>query len=240
VGIVRSVRSCVLAILVAPSVLGAQQSATPERAVTGRVEGTVTLAARLSSRKPRVRLDAVYGAPAAPRRPVNELTNVVVYLDAVAPPYPAASDTAHAIRQVHEAFVPHVLPVAVGATVNFPNEDPFFHNVFSLSKAGTFDLGRYPTGTSKSVTFDRPGTVQVFCHIHSDMRATVLVLENPYFVVVDSAGRFVLPAVPPGEFDLVAWHERIQPARRRVSVRPGGTSTVRFEIPLPPPDSTTP
>ena len=219
-----------LAIL-APAVLDAQQ--------TGRVEGTVVLAPHLSSRKPRVRLDAVYGTPTTPRRPVNELTNVVVYLEAVPSPYPARPDTQRTMRQIHEAFVPHVLPVLVGDTVRFPNEDPFFHNVFSLSKARSFDLGRYATGLSKSVAFGRPGVVQVFCHIHSDMRATVLVLENPYYVTVDSSGRFALPEVPPGQYRLVAWHERIQPAVRKIRVEPGTTSTAHFEIPLPP-DETTP
>jgi plastocyanin len=217
-----------------PTAIGAQQVAATEPVVSGRVEGTVILAAKLSSRKPRVRLDAVYGAPAAPKRPVNELTNVVVYLESVPPPHAARPDPRATMRQVHEAFVPHVLPVIVGTTVAFPNDDPFFHNVFSLSKARSFDLGRYATGVAKSITFDRPGVVQVFCHIHSDMRATILVLENPYFVVADSAGRFALPAVPPGEYRLVAWHERIQPAMQHVRVQPGATVTVQFEIPLPP------
>ncbi len=220
-----------LVITIAPALLEAQQ--------VGRVEGTVVLAANLSNRKPRVRLDALYGAPAAPRRAVNELTNVVVYLEAVKSPYPARPHTPRVVRQIHEAFVPRVLPVLVGDTVRFPNEDPFFHNVFSLSKARTFDLGRYATGDSKSVAFDRPGVVQVFCHIHSDMRATVLVLENPYYVSVDSTGRFALPDVPPGEYRLLAWHERIQPAVRQIRVEPGATRTVHFEIPLPP-DATTP
>ncbi len=220
-----------LVITIAPALLEAQQ--------VGRVEGTVVLAANLSNRKPRVRLDALYGAPAAPRRAVNELTNVVVYLEAVKSPYPARPRTPRVVRQIHEAFVPRVLPVLVGDTVRFPNEDPFFHTVFSLSKARTFDLGRYATGDSKSVAFDRPGVVQVFCHIHSDMRATVLVLENPYYVSVDSTGRFALPDVPPGEYRLLAWHERIQPAVRQIRVEPGATRTVHFEIPLPP-DATTP
>ena len=89
-------------------------------------------------------------------------------------------------------------------------------------------------GTAAEIgDFDRAGVVQVFCHIHSDMRATVLVLENPFYTAADSAGRFVLPDVPPGEYRLVAWHERIQPAVRPVRVQAGATSTVQFEIPLP-------
>jgi plastocyanin len=231
---VRYLTSCVWAIVVGPTLLGAQQPAPAEPAVSGRVEGTVVLAASLSSRKPRVRLDAAYGAPAAPARRVNELTNVVVYLEGVPPPHASRVDGPLSMRQAREAFVPHVLPVLVGSTVAFPNDDPFFHNVFSLSRARVFDLGRYATGVAKSVRFDKPGVVQVFCHIHSDMRATVLVLENPHFAVADSTGRFALPDVPPGDYRVVAWHERIQPAVRRISVRAGATASVHFEIPLPP------
>lgn len=230
---------CALIILLIPAWVTAQEAAHASAGATGRIEGVVVLAPHLSTRKPRLRLDAAYGTPAPPRRPVNELLNVVVYLESVPPPHGARPDATRAIRQIHEAFVPRVLPVLVGDSVRFPNEDPFFHNVFSLSKARAFDLGRYATGTSKSVTFDRAGVVPVFCHIHSDMRATVVVLENPYYAVADSTGRFALPDVPAGEYRLVAWHERIQPAVQPVRVQAGATSTVRFEIPLPP-DSTAP
>ena len=235
----RIARSCALLIILIPAWLAAQEAAPRPATGTGRIEGVVVLAPHLSNRKPRLRLDAAYGTPAPPRRPVNELVNVVVYLESVAPPHAARPDAPHTIRQIHEAFVPRVLPVLAGDSVRFPNEDPFFHNVFSLSKARSFDLGRYATGTSKSVTFDRPGVVPVFCHIHSDMRATILVLENPHYAVADSTGRFALPNVPAGEYRLVAWHERIQPAVQPVRVQPGATSTVHFEIPLPP-DSTAP
>ena len=84
--------------------------------------------------------------------------------------------------------MPHVLPVYRGATVDFPNDDDVFHNVFSLSSAKTFDLGRFPQGIVQGDVFDKGGAVQVFCHIHSDMSAVVLVLENPYFAVPSEAG----------------------------------------------------
>jgi hypothetical protein len=139
------------------------------------------------------------------------------------------------VRQRRETFVPHVLPVLVGTTVAFPNDDPFYHNVFSLSGAKTFDLGRYGTGASKSVRFDKAGVVQVFCHIHSDMRATVLVLANPFFTVPDSAGRYALDGVPPGEYRVVVWHERIRPVTRAVTLAAGTAATADFTIPLPDP-----
>ena len=91
--------------------------------------------------------------------------------------------------QRDQTFVPHVLAITVGTTVEFPNSDLTFHNVFSLSKTKSFDLGRYSRGKSKSVRFDRPGVVQVFCDIHSHMSAFILVFAHRYFAVTDRAGR---------------------------------------------------
>ena len=90
-----------------------------------------------------------------------------------------------------------MLPVVRGTTVAFPNDDPLFHNVFSLSRAKSFDLGRYPRGSARSVTFDRAGIVQVFCHIHSDMSAVALVLDNPYFVRPMRRGATPFPGCRP-------------------------------------------
>ena len=154
---------------------------------------------------------------------------------------PAADDAAGAaptrlaVEQRGETFAPHVLPVLRGSTVEFPNEDPVFHNVFSLSSSRSFDLGRYPKGTSKSVRFDRPGTVQVFCHIHSDMSAVVLVLNNPFFTIPAAPGRYAIDGVPAGDYRLVAWHERIKPIVRRVRVQAGETTILDLDVPLPAP-----
>jgi plastocyanin len=170
---------------------------------------------------------------------IDERENVIVYLT------PASGDRsdaqaprlAHAeMQQRDERFVPHVLPVVRGATVEFPNEDAVFHNVFSLSSAKSFDLGRYPRGASKSIVFDRVGTIQVFCHIHSDMSAVVLVLPNSLFARPDSSGRFVLDGVPAGDYIVTGWHERIRPITRPLHIEPGRTQTVDFDIPLPPDD----
>ena len=100
--------------------------------------------------------------------------------------------------QRDQTFVPHVLAITVGTIVDFPNSDLTFHNVFSLSKTKSFDLGRYSRGQSKSVRFDRPGVVQVFCDIHSHMSAYILVFAHRYFAVTDEAGRFTIAGVPPG------------------------------------------
>jgi len=117
-------------------------------------------------------------------------------------------------------------------SVEFPNGDPIFHNVFSLSKPASFDLGRYPKGSSRSVRFDKPGMVKVFCHIHSDMSAVIVVLDNPYFATPDRHGRYSIDGLPPGEYTVVGWHERARPLRRTIRIQPGQTAGVDFKIPL--------
>jgi hypothetical protein len=109
--------------------------------------------------------------------------------------------------------VPHVLAITVGTTVDFPNNDQTFHNVFSLSKTRPFDLGRYASGQSKSVRFDQPGIVRVFCDIHSHMSAFILIFAHRFFAVTDEEGRYRIDDVPPGTYTAVAWNE--------LSVRPG-------------------
>ena len=160
------------------------------------------------------------------------MRNVVLYVQRASVP-DGAAPARGTIAQREEQFIPHILPVARGATVDFPNNDDVFHNVFSLSSAKTFDLGRFPQGASKSETFEKAGTVQIFCHIHSDMSAVVLVLENPYFAVPSDAGRYVIENVPPGEYTVVGWHERIKPVTRTVRVVSGETARLDFNIPIP-------
>jgi plastocyanin len=231
-----------------PVILGAGQvvgsdsdSAARERPSTAVVEGRVAISRALTTRRPRFRIYAEPGVGALPPAPDpharDEWRNIVVYVDRVpagvgSPPVERA-----VLRQRDERFSPHVLPIVRGTTVEFPNEDPLFHNVFSLSRAKEFDLGRYPRGASRSVAFDQTGIVQVFCHIHSDMSAVVLVLDNGYFAVPDSSGRYAIPDLPPGEYTLVAWHERIRPITHRLRVEPGQRARVDFTIPLPAADA---
>ena len=120
--------------------------------------------------------------------------------------------------QKNETFVPHVLAIVAGTTVDFPNSDRTYHNVFSLSRTKSFDLGRYAAGRSKSVRFDRPGIVRVFCEIHSHMSAFILVFAHRYFAVTDDEGRFRLNNVPPGTYTLVAWNETVPQTTRRIVV----------------------
>ncbi len=205
----------------------------PTASATGRIEGHVLLSTSLTARRPRFRIYADPGPGARPPAHLGEeMRNVVVYVQraSVADDMPPARGS---MVQRDEQFVPHVVPVHRGATVDFPNADDVFHNVFSLSSAKTFDLGRYPNGSSKSVLFDKSGTVQVFCHIHSDMSAIVLVLDNPYFAVPTDSGRYVIEGVPPGDYTVVGWHERIKPVTRTVRVVAGETARVDFNIPIP-------
>ena len=167
---------------------------------TGSIAGNVVVSTALAARRPDFRIYADPGtgsiAPRESRDPLAaELKNVVIYLDGDSTALPASPERLEryrhgSIAQHDERFVPHVLPVVRGAVVQFPNEDNVYHNVFSLSSAAAangkgFDLGRYPKGSSKSWTFDTPGTVQVFCHIHSGherrrARAVQSVFRRPH------------------------------------------------------------
>ena len=161
----------------------------------------------------------------------SELRHVVVYVKD-APKTPVAPMRAE-IRQRNENFVPRVVAVTVGSTVDFPNDDPIYHNVFSLSRTKTFDLGRFPQGRSRSQVFDKPGVVKVFCQIHSHMSATVLVFDHPWFAVPDDQGVFDLTAIPPGARQITAWHERLGDTTQQVRVETGRPTTVDFVLPVP-------
>ena len=139
-------------------------------------------------------------------RDTSELDNVIVFVNSATRVESAPRRVS--IRQVNEEFVPHVVAVTAGSTVEFPNDDLIFHNVFSLSRTATFDLGRYPRNTSKASTFTKPGVVKVFCHLHSHMSAIVRVFSHPYFATPDRNGRFTIPDVPAGRHEVTAWHER--------------------------------
>jgi hypothetical protein len=160
-----------------------------------------------------------------------EIKNVVVYLKDAAfrGPLPL---TRGELRQEHETFVPHVLVVTRGSTVDFPNDDPIFHNVFSLSSAATFDLRRYPRGESRSRTFPTAGIVKVYCNIHSHMSATILVMDHPYFAIPNADGSFELSNVPVGEYTVVGWHERVGERRAAVRVERGRTATIDLALPV--------
>lgn len=162
-------------------------------------------------------------------QPRDDRSSVVVYLDP-APPGPRRAPRRHEMWQRDKAFAPRLLVVQKGDIVEFPNGDHIFHNVFSLSKGQSFDLGLHKTGTRPSSTFDRAGTVDVFCNIHPQMSASIKVLDTGYFAVTDRAGDFRIPAVPPGTYALVAWTPQGKEVRHPVTVAPGKTLEVSLEL----------
>jgi plastocyanin len=168
----------------------------------------------------------------APRaKPLPESRNVIIFFDGI----PASGDLATmkaTITQKDEQFAPHVVAVTTGSPVAFPNADPFFHNVFSLSRGASFNLGRYPSGVTRSRTFTRPGLIKVFCELHSHMSAVIRVFDHSWFTIPDDAGQFAIDGVPAGEHTVVAWHERIGEYRDRVTIRPGRTTEVTFTLPV--------
>jgi plastocyanin len=142
-------------------------------------------------------------------------------------PYPIPAKVP-SLDQRNLQFHPQVLPVMVGTRVDFPNRDDLFHNVFSYSQAKDFDLGRYPKDDSRSVTFDRPGVVRVYCDIHAHMRATILVLKHPYYASPNEAGEYVISRVPPGKYRVVLWYDRDAADRKTVQLKAGENLQVDF------------
>ena len=145
----------------------------------------------------------------------RERSNIVVWLEPSeskneAPVHNVAEQHL-SLTQKNKSFEPHLLVVRVGSVVDFPNRDPFFHNVFSLFDGKRFDLGLYEAGTTRHVRFDRPGVCYIFCNIHPEMSAVVIVLDTPYYAVANGSGSFSIPAVPPGHYQLHVWDERSLP-----------------------------
>jgi plastocyanin len=123
------------------------------------------------------------------------------------------------ISQKNRRFEPRVLPVMVGTEVEFPNDDTIFHNVFSLSKAAPFDLGVYEPGQTAAVRMQRTGLVKVYCNMHPDMAASIVVLDNPWFALTDADGSFVIPGVPDGEYTLRGWNDMGAEVREPLQVQ---------------------
>jgi plastocyanin len=157
---------------------------------------------------------------------ISPANSTVVWLtpaDGEAAPAPPM----HAVlQQKNKMFEPHMLVVTKGSTVEFPNRDPWFHNVFSLFNGKRFDLGLYEAGTSRTVHFDRVGISYIFCNIHPEMSAVVVVLPNQYFAIPDKQGEFSISAVPAGRYTLHVWNENSRPADLQALSRTVDVSTV--------------
>ena len=160
-----------------------------------------------------------------------DVAPVVVYLDRVGgtldydPPRAIAT-----VRQRDARFVPRFLVVAAGQSVDMPNDDLIYHNVFSYSKRNAFDLGLYPSGRSKTVQLRYPGVVKTYCSIHESMNGTIFVAPSPYHQTVSDAGRFSIPGVPPGRYRAAAWSERLPRTQKTIEVRAGGRVSVELVL----------
>ena len=181
--------------------------------------------------KPAERRPDVSSPGAAGPRDVPDLRRGVVYLETAPRSAFDERDPGRAVMdQRNERFVPHVLAVMVGTVVDFPNSDLTYHNVFSLSRAKRFDLGRYAAGKSKGVRMDRPGVVRVFCDIHSHMSAFVLVFGHRFFASTDADGSYRIDGIPAGTYNIVAWHEGEARETRAVTIPDGGTAEADFTV----------
>ena len=225
--VTRGIYAALVVVVAALAVCRAGTGAVAS-AANGAIRGRVEL--RQPSSDPGSRVSVADLGMSAIHAPTDRRS--VVYLD---PAPRAAFDTREEPRprldQRNETFEPHILAIVAGTTVDFPNSDHTYHNVFSLSKTKSFDLGRYAVGRSKSVRFDRPGIVRVFCDIHSHMSAFILVFAHRYFSVADPDGSYRLENVPPGAYTVVAWNEAATLESRRVVVPDvGGEVEVNFAL----------
>ncbi len=162
-----------------------------------------------------------------------EESRVAIYVEG---PGPAAHDESGAaplqVEQLDRRFVPDVAVIPAGTTVSFPNMDPIFHNIFSFSKAKTFDLGSYDKGETRKVLFPKPGIVDVYCHLHPNMEATIVITPNGWYARPDRTGQYRIEDVPPGHYTLVAWHKSAGFFRKSIVVESGRDSTADFFIPV--------
>lgn len=156
--------------------------------------------------------DVGTNAPAVPEKPVQVIT------------------TKKQVSQKGAVFNPHILPIVRGTTVEWPNKDDIFHNVYSDSEITNFDLGLYKDPEIKRVTFNTPGRVDIFCSIHSSMSCVVLVLRNPYYAATNKKGVYTISNVPAGTYKLKAWHERLPSDRQTITVPENGEVTVDFTL----------
>ena len=159
----------------------------------------------------------------------NESAAIVVFLEGKLPG-PEGS-TRVELKQQGQRFEPQLVAIPIGSSVSFPNADPIFHNVFSLSGARKFDLGYYPAGQTRIVRFDHPGVVQVYCHLHPNMYAAIVVVPNRWYTKPEDDGSFSFHGVPPGTYSLVAWHMNAGFFRRDIRIPANGGIDVVVDIP---------
>ena len=209
----------------------------------GDIHGTITIERKLTKHNVTASagmyqrgVSVELGADAEDGPLEFERSHVAVYIENA--PGSTSSEVARAsIEQKDRRFVPDLVVVPAGSVVSFPNFDPIFHNVFSLSKAKSFDLGNYPKGQSRVLTFATPGIVAVYCHLHPNMAATIVVAPSRWATRADEKGGFTLKDVPAGTYVVVAWHKAVGTFRKTVTIGGNDDAEVHFTLPyVEPPD----
>jgi plastocyanin len=134
------------------------------------------------------------------------------------------------MQQLNQTFIPFVLPVVVGSKVNFPNDDTIYHGVYSESEARPFELPQYAKGESRSLAFDKPGVVEIFCHIHAHMNAYIVVLETSFYAQPGEDHVYQITDLPPGKYQVKAWHPRLGGKVQMVEIKSGQPATLDFTL----------
>ncbi|HUF49715.1 MAG TPA: carboxypeptidase regulatory-like domain-containing protein [Longimicrobiales bacterium] len=217
--------TCLRARALFPLILTAALAATYATLAASAGSATVHGVITVSDAATRRVANRYAGATGSPQ--VLQPLPAVVFLRGAGLGRPSNDGAAQRMSQRDTAFAPNLLRVRVGGSIEFRNDDPFFHNVFSYSKPKRFDLGRFPRPESKTVTFDEPGIVHVFCEIHKSMRAVVIVVDNPFHAVIGRDGRYSFENVPAGSYELVVWH--VDRGTRIVRVQVPASGSVRVD-----------
>jgi plastocyanin len=199
------------------------------------IEGSITIKRRLTKLKVTIPASSYDRGVAVelPPDPLQDVlalerSRVVIYLEGDFPSEPLQG----VMEQKNRQFVSDTLVLPVGSTVSFPNLDPIFHNVFSLSRAKAFDLGNYSKDHTRTVTFSKPGIVSVYCHLHANMAGVIVITPNQWNAKADGSGRFLLTGVPRGSYTITAWHRAAGFFRQTVKVAQDRAAAVHFDIPL--------
>ncbi len=209
-------------------------------AQTQDITGTILIKKKLTNQR-GTPTDSIYQRGAAVQLgkdavedPLDfERSRVVIYLEGLEPADSKLANSVNfKIAQIDRRFTPDLLVVPIGSKVSFPNMDPIFHNIFSLSKPKSFDLGSYDKGESREVAFPKPGIVDIYCHLHPNMESTVVVTPNRWYARSDRSGQFQIHDVPPGKYTIVAWHKSAGFFRKSIVVEAGHGAVADFFIPI--------